>query len=574
MMALLILLLAGVMFAHGQQQPTQASAAAQAQVPAPDVPKMRSFPDPAAPARVGVGITQRKLALRDAVEMALENNLEIEIEKTSRDTAEQSVQAARGFFDPSFRWTPLLDVQNTPTGSVLQGAGGKLTDRGFANNIALRKKFEKFGTLGYFYFDNARQTTTNPFTSFSPLIQSRLAIGFTQPILRGRLTDRDRTELLVRKKRVDQSSIDIELRVIDVITRVQQAYWDVVAARQDVAVKEENVNWAREQLALNQRLVNAGTLAPIELSAAEAELQRRLDTWYSTVGALTEVENVLKTLIAPERTASIWNDEIIPTEVSTVEPPEADDLRAAVAAALKRRPELRSLGVQGQINEVEQNLAKDLTRAEVNLVGQYSLTGLGGDVRSGGDPFTASNAALYNRLNQLSLAQGLGPISPPSFGSAPDFLVGSYGTALSNLFGGRYQSFQAGVSIDFNIRNRTAEANLGQTLITEKRIKLERTRAEQAIEGQVRSALQGILTARQRIAAADASSRAAKEKLDSEQRLYQTGESTNFLVLTRQNEYADSRRREVVARLDFNKTVARLEQALGTTLAAHNVILR
>jgi outer membrane protein TolC len=118
---------------------------------------------------------------------------------------------------------------------------------------------------------------------------------------------------------------------------------------------------------------------------------------------------------------------------------------------------------------------------------------------------------------------------------------------------------------------RTAEANLGQTLIDEKRIKLERARTEQAIEAQVRGALQGIQTARQRIAAAEASARAAKEKLDSEQRLYQTGESTNFLVLTRQNEYADSRHREVVARLDFNKSVARLEQALGTTLVTHNI---
>ena len=86
--------------------------------------------------------------------------------------------------------------------------------------------------------------------------------------------------------------------------------------------------------------------------------------------------------------------------------------------------------------------------------------------------------------------------------------------------------------------------------------------------------MQGIQTARQRIAAAEASARAAKEKLDSEQRLYQTGESTNFLVLTRQNEYADSRRREVVARLDYNKSVARLEQALGTTLATHKVSFR
>ena len=85
------------------------------------------------------------------------------------------------------------------------------------------------------------------------------------------------------------------------ITRVEQAYWDLVAARQAVRFTEDNVNLAREQLAINNRLVKAGTLAPVELAAAEAELQRRMDTWYTNLGALTEVENNLKTLIAPER---------------------------------------------------------------------------------------------------------------------------------------------------------------------------------------------------------------------------------------------------------------------------------
>ena len=140
---------------------------------------------------------------------------------------------------------------------------------------------------------------------------------------------------------MNASNIDLEVRVIDVITRVEQAYWDLVAARQAVAVTEDNVNLGREQLAINNRLVKAGTLAPVELAAAEAELQRRMDTWYTNLGALTEVENNLKTLIAPERSASIWNDEIIPAETRTVDEPQADDLRDAVQVALKRRPELR-----------------------------------------------------------------------------------------------------------------------------------------------------------------------------------------------------------------------------------------
>ena len=145
------------------------------------------------------------------------------------------------------------------------------------------------------------------------------------------------------------------------------------------------------------------------------------------------------------------------------------------------------------------------------------------------------------------------------------------GTTLTNLFGGSYSTVSVGLSFDFTFRNNAAQGNLAQTVVAERRLKLLQTQVEQAIAAQVRNGLQQLETARQRIAAADASARAAGEKLESETRLFQSGESTNFLVLTRQNEYADARHRLLVARLDFNKAIARLEVALGSTLQAHKI---
>ena len=188
----------------------------------------------------------------------------------------------------------------------------------------------------------------------------------------------------------------------------------------------------------------------------------------------------------------------------------------------------------------------------------------------GCDTWQASAA----RLNELSVRAGLAPLPSQTFGALPGLLVGGYGTALSNLFGGNYQTVQAGLTLDWTPRNRTAEASLAQAAIAERRLRAEQSRLEQTIEAQVRNSLQALETARQRIAAAEASAKAAKDKLDSEVRLFQAGESTNFLVLTRQNEYADSRRRALVARLDANKAVSRLRQALGTTLAEHGIRLQ
>lgn len=535
--------------------------------PAP-VPQL----DPAAPTRVGVSITERKLTLEDVIKMALENNLDIDIERTNRDTAEQNVLAARGLFDPTFRWAPLFVNDNQPVASVLQGAGGKLTTRNFVNTLSLRERLPNWGTTGSLDFNTQRLTTTNPFSSFSPAILSVLQIGVTQPLIRNFRIDRERAELRIRRKNVDLASVDLENRAIDVVSRTQQAYYDLIAAREAVLVAQDQVGWGREQLAINQRLVNTGTLAPVEISAAEAELERRVDTWYASLAVVTEAENNLKSLIAPERKASLWGDQIVPVDDKLLEP-TTQDLREAVDRAIASRPELRAVTVRSGINDVQKELAANQRKPEVNAIAQYSLNGLAGTVNNVSNPLASLNGPIYDRLNQLSASQGLTPIAPSSFGAVPGALVGGYGTTLSNLFGGNYQTFQVGLSIDFNLRNRAADAQYGQTLINEKRLRLERARAEQLVEAQVRNALQGIETARQRIAAAEASARAAKEKLDSERRLYQTGESTNFLVLTRQNEYADSRRRAVVARLDFNKSVTRLDQALGATLSSHSIKL-
>jgi HAE1 family hydrophobic/amphiphilic exporter-1 len=210
----------------------------------------------------------------------------------------------------------------------------------------------------------------------------------------------------------------------------------------------------------------------------------------------------------------------------------------------------------------------------VNLLVGYANSGLGGAGVLGQNPFTASNDLLYARVNQLSIQAGLVPIPQPDFGGAAGSLVGGYGTSLSNLFGGKYPTLQAGVSIDFTFRNTTAEANVTQSVIAERRLKLQQAQIEQLIAADVRNALQALQTAKQRITAAEASVRASNEKLDSETRLFQTGESTNFLVLTRQNELADSRHRLLVAQLAFNRAVARLKQANGTTLEAHQISLK
>jgi HAE1 family hydrophobic/amphiphilic exporter-1 len=528
------------------------------------------------PARVGVGVIERKLSLAETLEMALRNNLDIEIERTSVATSRQLLNAAKGAFDGVFRWQPSVEVRNTPTTNVLIGSNGKLSEHFHNQNLAFGQKLPWHGASVQAGFDNSRQSTNNPFAGLNPFTQSRLLVGITQPLWRNRLIDPDRAELRIRSKAIDVSEVDLELRVIDIVNRVELAYWDLVGARQAVGVADEGVRWGQEQSARSKRMIEAGTLAPVEQSGAEAELERRRDTYFATIYILTEAENTLKTLIASGKEDTIWSDAIIPTEERAVDAPAADEFQKVMDAALKRRPELRQVTLRRESNDVQKTLAANQLKPQVNLIANYTNSGLAGTVPFGSssNPFAQSSSATTDRLNLLSAIHGLPPLPPVGFGSIPSSLVGGYGTALSNLFGGNYPGVQVGLAMDWTTRNQTAKANVAIAAINEKRLGLERSRTEQTIVAQVRSAMQSIETARQRIQAAAASTRAAREKLDSETRLFQVGESTSFLVLTRQNEYTDSLRRDVVSRLEFNRAVARLQQATGYTLETHKLTIR
>ena len=531
-----------------------------------------SAQEPAERPRVGVTGPERRLSLEDAIQQALGRNLQIEIQRTNVDSAAQIVKAARGVFDPVFRYQPSVQARNTPTPSVLTPPTGALPEHTHREDSSLQQPPPWQGLTLSANFDNARQSTNNPFVGLNPYIETRLTFGLTLPLVRGRATDPARAQIKVRAKQREVSETELALRVMDVVTQVQNAYWSLVAARREREVRADGVALGREQLARTRRMIESGTLAPVELAAAEAELQRRIDSYMASVNAVTQAENGLKMLLAGSREDALWSEEIAPLDARPLEP-RVTQLGDAVRTGLEKRPELKAVRLLAEANDVQAALARDQKKPQVNLVAGYPTAGLSGVVNTAPTPFEGLNAPLNNRVNQLSLLAGLPPLPGGGFLGPPERFIGGYGRALSNLGGGSFYTVQGGIQLEWNPRNRAAEAEEAQAAIAARRLQLQMRQAEQGVEAEVRNALQALDSAQARIAAAQASERAAAEKLESEIRLFQTGESTNFLVLTRQNELLDSRLRAVVAVLEYNRAVARLEQATGLTLEAHKIAL-
>jgi HAE1 family hydrophobic/amphiphilic exporter-1 len=522
--------------------------------------------------RVGVA-AERRLTLEEALQLALANNLELELERTNVQTARQALLGAKGAFDSILRYAPGLVTRATPQANTLFAANGKLSERSIVNNFSFVQPTSFSGLTFKADFDNNRLNTNNPFNALNPYYQSSFNLGFAMPLWRNRKIDLPRAEIRIRQRGAERSDVEFETRVIDVMTRTIEAYWDVKASLESARVAREGVNLAQEQYDRGKRQVDAGTLAPVELSAAEAELQRRMDTYVTAVGLITVSENALKQLLAPNRDMEIWSERLLPVSPPKDQAPEPA-MKDSVSSALKQRPEIRALELTREAAKIQTELARTQTRPQVNLVAGYSQIGLAGTQVQQNGGFTQAFQVFATRLNELSAIAGLPPLPPiSSGGGVPPAFIGGYGTNLSNMIGGDFKSVSAGLSIEWNPRNRPAEAQLAQAQIAERRLEMTGRQLEQIIEAQVRNTIQGIQTADQRIQAARASERAAQEKLDSEIRLFQTGESTNFLVLTRQNELLDSRRRVIEALLLLNRAVARYDQAVGSLLEKNNLRL-
>jgi outer membrane protein len=528
---------------------------------------------PVAP-RVGVDESQPlTFTLFDAVKLALQNNREVEVERINVQQAEYDLFAARGARDITVGNSTYYENKTVPVGSILAGGpNGSLTTKSLNYDFSAQQLLPS-GAAWQAQFTNARGDTNSQFVSLNPQYNTALTFQFRQPLLRSFSIDDARRRIRIANRRLDLSDSQFRQKAIDIVSRVQRAYWDMVFALRDAQIRREAVELARTQLERNRRMVNEGTLAPIELVSVEVELERRNENVLTATEAVTRAENALKQLILADRTASEWNRPILPTDA-----PEMSDahyqLSDAVAAAFVNRPELAQNNLQQEINKVDVRYFENQTKPQVDLIAQYTTTGLSGTLTSTANPFAGSTVLLLDRLNEISGTLGLPPVALPPSGALPDFLTGGYGQSLANLFGNDFRTVRVGVAFSFPLKNRTAEGQLGRAVAEGRKIDAQRKTLEQAIEVEVRNALQAVETTRQRVDTARASREAAQKQLDSEQRRFQAGLSTTYFVLERQNALSEAQGRELRAMTDYNKALSELQRVMGTTLTTANVELK
>ena len=574
-------------------------------LPEPNFTREQPRPVPPLPSLARVGVTgsdSLALSLNEAIRRALANNNEIEMARQDVRFAETQLNAFRGVFDPVLTYTPEINYSVRPVVNIFGGANstGTVSTTDYNNNVSINKQFSRGGGNYSYFFNNTRETTSSTSTSLNPFFSSSQGLSFTQPLFRDRSIDRNRQQIRIQRKRLEQSDSDFRRRTIDVISQVQRNYWELVFALRDEQNQIANLNLARENFRRTEASVAAGRSAPLERAEIQTELSNREASLLIASQSVTVAENNLKQLMLRDPLAPEWSAAFVPTDQPLFDETPIN-LPEVMTEARANRPELRRLRLQDEINDIDITYFKNQTKPRIDITGTLSTTGLAGteivatsgftdgatlppDTPPGqiplifGDPNANANAFLLAEIRRLRQDASLPgnvtvPFVTPQTASLPSNLVGSYGQTLRNLFSLDTRNVIVGVAIQLPLRNRTAEANLAGARIQKEQLVAQQRSQEQQVEVEVRNSAQGVETSRRRVLAAREARRNAELQLAGEQRLYQVGRSTTFILFQRENQLVNARNQELRAETDYNKALADLQRATSTTLRANNVIV-
>jgi HAE1 family hydrophobic/amphiphilic exporter-1 len=537
---------------------------------APPVPPVRPFE---LPARVGIS-GETPLTLDEALYQALANNQEIQALRIDNEETGHRINGARGVYIPNFNALTLFEKQTLPVSSSLSGSNtGAVTNKWWQSTPELSGSLPRFGGSYAVSFFNQRYTTNDLFATLNPQYPTALNVQFTQPLWRYLHYDQNRYAIEVARKNQDLTSETFKRRVMEIIRKTEQAYWELSFARRDLATQLEALDIARKQDEANRRQLELGQLAPIEIVAAQTQLANFEIAVYSAQENLTRAENTLKALILGDRSAAMWSTAINPTTPPETVVPTAS-LADATTEAIATRPESAEVRIAGGINQAELRLNRERLKPQVDLMGSYTGAGLAGRQVVAANPLGDSLTNALIRINQLSYMAGLPAVVLGPSATTPGFLIGSYGQSLSTIGHNDFPTWLVQLRISMPLSNRVARSNVELSLAEGRRLDLRKHSVEQTIEADVRNAMQSIDSARQRLQAARVKRQSAEEQYRSEERRFTRGASTLFLVQQRQLNMVTSMSQVHRAETDLSEAIAAYELALGSNYKRHNVTIK
>jgi outer membrane protein TolC len=556
-----------------------------------------------------------RLSVEDAIALALENNLDISVARYNLGFAQTDLLRARsggatrgvpGAFSSSALFSGAIGggISSISSGSTTSASG--VTGSGGATNVGVIGCCDpvagaQFGwdrrtsplnyivvsgapvvttqtTNGVAYFGQGfltgtsyavaingyRQSTTSLNTLFNPVVPTGLTVGFDQQLMNGFGYRANAKFIRIAQNDLKISNSVFRQQVITTVAQVLNLYWDYLSYKENVRVAEQALAYSEKLLSDNKRQVEIGTLAPIEVVRAESEVASDQQNLIVAQTSLQQQAELIKTALSRK-----VDSELISTQIDAVDKlpePRPDDippLDQALKQALQNRPEVEQADLNVRYESIVVKANRNALLPTLDLFATYAPTGLSG-LSSALGPCPSGYTANGNQC----LANGLETIPRP-------MLVSNQGISqsLSQLFHGNYPDYSFGFTLQFPIRNRSAQADVARSLLEQRQLEEQLQKQKNQVEQDVRSAEIGVIQAKAQIEAAVKAVLLAQRTLDAEQKKFQLGESTVFLVIQAQRDLATAEGNEVKARSTYAKALTQFQQVTATILAEHHVEL-
>ncbi len=496
-------------------------------------------PMPMQPAAAGATVT-RRLSVDEAVQLALEQNLNVQVERINPQLQDLTIAQVRGNYSPTVTSTVASTSNDSPPSSFLSGGQDKITQEQFQANYGVAQLTPWGGSYSVGW-NNTRSTTNSIFTNFNPQVQSSLALNVVQPLLRGFRIDGVRQQLQVSRKNREISDDQLRQTVANTMRSVKNAYWDLSFAISNLAVQQQSLELARQSLRDNRARVEIGTMAPIDIVQAEAEVAQREETLIVAESAIAAAQDRIRALIFDPSTPEFWNIAIEPTDAPAFQP-VAVDLDAAIRNAMDKRTDLQQIRKTLEANDISIGYFRTLTLPQVDLQVNYGLTGLGG-------------------TQFLRASDGF-----------PGTIIGetgrSYGSVLGDIFQNQFPQWTVGLNFSYPLGRSTQEAQLARARLQNTQAKKQLDNLQLQAVQQVRDLARQVTTNAKRVDATRASRQFAERRLEAEEKKFTAGMSTTFFVLQAQRDLAQARNNELQAVLDYNKSIVDFQTVQEAPLGA------
>ena len=486
----------------------------------------------------GGGAT-RRLTIEDAVQIALEQNLDVQVERINPQLAQFDVDITRGVWLPQLTGNLQFRNSDQVPNSFLSGAQDTLTSRSFSGTAGYEQLLPS-GTSLAVGWDAARSTSNNTFSSFNPQLSSSFSFDLVQPLWRGLKIDVNRAQFRISKKNQEITDVQLRQQIVATSRAVRLAYWTLVGARYNLGVAQASLDISRQTLRDNRTRVEVGTMAPIDVVGAEAEVARNEESAIVAAAQIDEAEDQLRALIFDPKSPEFWTMDLELADAPQLPQSGTDvDVEGAVRAAMEKRTDLIQLRKQLEISQINIELAKDSTKPQINAVVNYGLNGLGGVlVTERGEP---------------------DPNVPFDPGPVLATTSKGFGSVLGDLFGFDFPTWTVGVQVRYPLGNNAQKVNAARQRLAYTGSELNLRSAELGVASEVRSVARNVNTNRKRVESTTSARVFSERQLDAARKKFAVGLAQSIDVLIAQRDLATARFQELSAIIDYVKSLVELE---------------